>query len=135
MRTFRIEVSPLTPILLYLKSNSCNIVLFRKPSTTLATPSSPNRLLSKIKVFKQLLSLGEVEEAGVEHDGAEVQLLAILLHRLRRELDSEFCFMQQCLCHKGSKIFGDKGEDASVKELRQQHARKCFSPIAVEAPS
>ena len=75
------------------------------------------------------------EEVGMECDGTEAQLMAMSLSKTQTECDSEFCFVQQCLCHKGTKIFGERGKNAAMKELKQLHARKCFSPIAVEALS
>ena len=57
------------------------------------------------------------------------------MKKAMHEHDTEFAFVQQHLHHKGIKIFGEKGKEAAVKELKQQHARKCFAPIAMEAPS
>jgi hypothetical protein len=40
-------------------------------------------------------------------------------------------FAQQYLLNKGLKIFGQKGRDASKKEMDQLHRRSCFTPKAI----
>ena len=57
------------------------------------------------------------------------------MKKFMHEHDTEFAFVQQHLCPKGIKIFGERGKEAAVKDLKQQHARKCFAPIAMEALS
>ena len=55
------------------------------------------------------------EEVGMECDGTEAQLMAMSLSKMQTECDSEFCFVQQCLCHKGMKIL--------VKEVKTQQQK------------
>ena len=45
--------------------------------------------------------------------------------------NDEYNFIQQYLYNKGIKIFGEKGKQAALKELKQQHTRKCFAPISI----
>jgi hypothetical protein len=40
-------------------------------------------------------------------------------------------FAQQYLLKKGLKIFGQKGRDASKKEMDQLHRRSCFTPKSI----
>jgi hypothetical protein len=40
-------------------------------------------------------------------------------------------FAQQYLLNKGLKIFGQKGRDASKKEMDQLHRRSCFTPKSI----
>ena len=76
-----------------------------------------------------------VEEVGVECIHTEAQFMAVSMKKSMQEHNTEFAFMQQHLHHKGLKTFGEKGKEVAVKELKQQHARKCFAPIAIETPS
>ena len=40
-------------------------------------------------------------------------------------------FAQQCMLEKGLQKFGKQGKEATVKEVRQVHDRKCFEPTSV----
>ncbi len=40
-------------------------------------------------------------------------------------------FAQQFLLNKGLKLFGQRGHDASLKEMDQLHRRNCFTPISI----
>ena len=68
---------------------------------------------------------------GVECKGEEAQVLAKLMSCIVSDSESQNPQMiQQCNFNKGLKTFGDEGKEAAVKEVRQQHARKCFALIA-----
>ena len=69
-----------------------------------------------------------IKEKRVKCDHTEAQFMAM-------PHDAEFAFVQQHLHHKGIKTFGEKGKEATTKELKQQHAKKCFAPVAMEASS
>ena len=61
---------------------------------------------------------------------------AMLIARVMNELSSKITrqgapFAQQHLLHKGLKVFGRKGHEASAKEINQLYQRNCFSPISV----
>ena len=63
-------------------------------------------------------------------------LHAMLIARVMNELSSKITrqgasFAQQHLLHKGLKVFGKKGHEASAKEINQLYWRNCFSPISV----
>ena len=75
-----------------------------------------------------------VEEVGI-CNCTEAQFVAMTMKKRMQELDTEFAFVQQHLHHKGIRMFGEKGKEVAVKEPKQQHARKCFAPIAMETLS
>ena len=56
-------------------------------------------------------------------------------HIMNNSGNEKFSLAQQCSLDQGLKIFGSKGEDAALKEVRQQHTRKGFSTMAVAALS
>ena len=63
-------------------------------------------------------------------------LHAMLFTCVMNELSSKITrqgasFAQQHLLHKGLKVFGRKGHEASAKEINQLYWRNCFSPISV----
>ena len=74
-----------------------------------------------------------VEEKGMNCDHNEAQVMAMQMKKLMHKCDAKFALVQQHLHHKGMKIFGKKGKEATAKELKQQHARKCFALMAIEA--
>jgi hypothetical protein len=41
-------------------------------------------------------------------------------------------FAQQYMLQKGLKVFGNKGHEASMKEIDQLHKRTCFAPLKVK---
>ena len=51
-----------------------------------------------------------VEEVGMEYNHTEAQFMAMLMKKLMQEHNTEFVFVQQHLCHKGTKTFGKKGK-------------------------
>ena len=58
------------------------------------------------------------------------------LNHANDNVESErLSLMWQCNFNEGMKTFGEKGKEAALKELRQQHACECFAPIAVVALS
>ena len=70
-----------------------------------------------------------------EHEKEETRALAMSMHHVNDNTDGKrLSLTQQHPFHKGVKVFGhEKGKEAALKELRQQHAQKCFSPMAVAA--
>ena len=44
---------------------------------------------------------------------------------------SGYSYAQQFLLNKGLKVFGEKGNQASIKELDQLYRRNCFTPISI----
>ena len=103
-----------------------------RPTRSTRNPNPQYNQMADIDVKHNLMS---IEEVGVEYDQTEAQLVAMLMGRMNQHqrMDSEFAFIQQHLYHKGIRIFGEKGKEGAMKELKQLHSRKCFGPIAVEA--
>ena len=50
----------------------------------------------------------------------------------RRGLDILESFAQQYMLEKGLKKFGDKGEQATYKEMEQMHKQTCFTLVLVK---
>ena len=50
---------------------------------------------------------------------------------IARKCSTESVFAQQCMLEKGLHKFGKQGKEATIKELRQAHDRKCFEPTLV----
>ena len=68
----------------------------------------------------------------MEFEKEEAKVLAMLMSQINNDVESKrLSLMQQCNFNEGMKIFGEKGKEAALRELRQQHARKCFGPMAV----
>ena len=65
--------------------------------------------------FCHLLTQGKPEQT-IEYTQDEVHFLA-------------WAFVQQYSLHRGIKMFGDKGRQATYAEVKQMHDRKCFKPI------
>ncbi len=60
-------------------------------------------------------------------------LMARLIYDLNNRIVRDGAsFAQQYLLHKGLKVFGQKGHDASAKEMDQLHRRSCFTPISIK---
>ena len=47
-------------------------------------------------------------------------------------IDAKMSLGQQCTSEKGPKKFGDRGAEATGKEIGQQHNRTCFLPRHVK---
>ena len=59
----------------------------------------------------------------------------MIMHSLKEKVDSctdrKKSFAQQYILQKGLKIFGERGEKAASKEVKQLHDRVCWEPIDV----
>ena len=65
----------------------------------------------------------------VEYNGVLGIIIARTMFHLNQITESGICFGQQHLLQKGLKVFGEKGYEASLSELKQQHDRVCFRPV------
>ena len=62
---------------------------------------------------------------------------AMLIARVMDDINSKVSvqgasFAQQYILQKGLKVFGNRGRQASTKEMDQLHRRNCFTPISVK---
>jgi hypothetical protein len=73
------------------------------------------------------------ESQSKEYSPSDAMLMARLIYDLNTRMVREGAsFAQQYLLNKGLKIFGQKGRDASNKEMDQLHRRSsCFTPISM----
>ncbi|WP_288992819.1 polyprotein of Ty1/Copia retrotransposon [uncultured Marinobacter sp.] len=72
------------------------------------------------------------EGQSKEYSPTDAMLMARLMYDLNTRIVREGAsFAQQYLLNKGLKIFGQKGRDASKKEMDQLHRRSCFTPISI----
>ena len=59
-------------------------------------------------------------------------LIACVMNELSSKITRQGASLtQQHLLHKGLKVFGKKGHEASAKEINQLYQRNCFSPVSV----
>ena len=62
---------------------------------------------------------------------------AMLIARLMKDISTQVSihgasFAQQYLLKQGLKVFGQRGQRASMKEIDQLHKRTCFAPLSVK---
>ena len=68
----------------------------------------------------------------VKYAMSHMMLIACIMNKLSSKITRQGAsFAQQHLLHKGLKVFGKKGQEASAKEINQLHWRNCFCPILV----
>ena len=74
----------------------------------------------------------DIESRSVEYDRMIAGVAARYIHtKNEKALMGGHQFGQQYIVQKGLKKFGEKGKDATLKELAQLHDRVCFEPILV----
>jgi hypothetical protein len=67
-----------------------------------------------------------------EFDVSDAMLMARLINDLNIKIIKKGAsFAQQYLLNKGIKVFGQRGRDASMKEMDQLHHQSCFTQISV----
>jgi hypothetical protein len=67
-----------------------------------------------------------------EYNPSDAMLMARLINDLNINImEKGASFAQQYLLNKVIKVFGQRGCDASKKEMDQLHRRSCFTPISV----
>jgi hypothetical protein len=72
------------------------------------------------------------EGQSKEYSPSNAMLTARLIYNLKSRVVREgTSSAQQYLLNKGLKIFGQKGWDASKKEIDQPHQRSCFTPKSI----
>jgi Reverse transcriptase (RNA-dependent DNA polymerase) len=83
-----------------------------------------HNVVHQVKPSKDELTLYETEEAKVI-----CRLIGDLCHQVKTKGVS---FAQQFILQQGLKKFGQKGQEAALKELDQLYKRNCFTPISVK---
>jgi hypothetical protein len=72
------------------------------------------------------------EGQSKEYTSSGAMLMARLIYDLSTRIVREGAsFAQQYLLNKGLEIFGQKGRDASKKEMNQLHRQSCFTSISI----
>jgi hypothetical protein len=73
------------------------------------------------------------EEMNIEYGSDEVMLIARFIQDITMNVNKHGAsFAQQYMLQKGLKVFGNKGHEASMKEIDQLHKRTCFAPLKVK---
>ncbi len=87
----------------------------------------------ELEYHHNLITQNEPDEGqSKEYSPSDAMLMARLIYDLNTRVIREGAsFAQQYLLNKGLKIFGQKGRDASKKEMDQLHRRSCFTPKSI----
>jgi hypothetical protein len=73
------------------------------------------------------------EEMSIEYGSNEAMLIARFIQDITMNVNKHRAsFAQQYMLQKGLKVFGNKGHEASMKEIDQLHKRTCFAPLKVK---
>jgi hypothetical protein len=72
------------------------------------------------------------EEMNIEYGSNEAMQIARFIQDITMNVNKHGAsFAQQYMLQKGLKEFGNKGHEASTKEINQLHKRTCFAPLKV----
>jgi hypothetical protein len=72
------------------------------------------------------------KEKIIEYRSCQAMLIARFIQDITMNVNQHGAsFAQQYMLQKGLKVFGEKGHDASKKEIDQLHKRTCFAPLKV----
>jgi hypothetical protein len=72
------------------------------------------------------------EEKILEYGSKKAMLIARFIQDITMNVNKHRAsFTQQYMLQKGLKVCGNKGHEASVKEIDQLHKRTCFAPLKV----
>jgi hypothetical protein len=93
----------------------------------------PNKSEQELDFHYNLITQNEPDKGqSKEYSSSDAMLMARLIYDLNTRVVREGAsFAQQYLLNKGLKIFGQKGRDASKKEMDQLHQRSCFTPKSI----
>jgi hypothetical protein len=73
------------------------------------------------------------QEKTIEYGSCQVMQIARFIQDITMNVNQHGAsFAQQYILQKGLKVFGEKGHDASKKEIDQLHKRTCFAPLKVK---
>jgi hypothetical protein len=77
--------------------------------------------------------LKPTEEQTIGYGSNQAMLYARFIQDITRNVsEHEASFTQQYILQKGLQVFGNKGHEASKKEIVQLHRRTCFAPLKVK---
>ena len=83
----------------------------------------------KLQKRHHLFAQGASEHQKEEYDPSLAGVMAMIMHSLKEKIDSDMdrskSFAQQHILQKGLKIFGERGEKAASKEVKQLHDQVC----------
>jgi hypothetical protein len=87
----------------------------------------------ELEYHHNLITQNEPDEGqSKEYSPSNAMLMARLIYNLNTRFVREGAsFAQHYLLNKRLKIFGQKGRDASKKEMDQLHRRSCFTPKSI----
>ena len=67
-----------------------------------------------------------------DYTGTEAIVVAQCIVEMNKKSKTQgVSFIQQYLLHKGLKLFGDRGREATKAEIEQLHERECFTPMSI----
>jgi hypothetical protein len=73
------------------------------------------------------------EEMTIEFGSNKAMLIARFIQDITMNVNKHRAsFAQQYMLQKVLKVFGNKGHEASMKEINQLHKRTCFAPLKVK---
>ena len=73
------------------------------------------------------------DDQNMEYDTNDAMVIARLIQDITTKVMAHGAsFAQQYILQKGLKVFGNKGHEASKKEIDQLHRRTCFAPMNVK---
>jgi hypothetical protein len=73
------------------------------------------------------------EEMIIEYGSNKAMLIARFIQDIMMNVNEHRAsFAQQYMLQKGLHVFGNKGHEASMKEIYQLHKRTCFAPLKVK---
>ena len=88
----------------------------------------------KLEYCHNLITQTKPDENRImEYEPWEAMLMARLIDDLQHKvIEKGASFAQQYLLNKGIKVYGQRGLDASRKEIDQLYRRNCFAPTSVD---
>jgi hypothetical protein len=73
------------------------------------------------------------EEMNIAYGSNKAMLIGRFVQDITMNVNKHGAsFAQQYMLQKGLKVFGNKGHEASMKEIDQLHKRMCFAPLKVK---
>ena len=90
---------------------------------------------AKLQKRHHLFAQSVSEHQKEEYEPSLAGVMAMIMHSLKEKIDSDMdratSFAQQYILQKGLKMFGERGDAAASKEVKQLHDRVCWEPIDI----
>jgi hypothetical protein len=84
----------------------------------------PQPVVSQVKPGKEQI---------IEYISCQAMQIARFIQDITMNINKHGAsFVQQYILQKGLKVFGNKGHEASKKEINQLHKRTCFASLKVK---